>query len=360
MTSFRGKGEQEDSSTGPLIIERQGSFFVGGRTVTAGGTYDGTTSTFPPNAGQTFWVDHMYVQYQIPPDARRLPLVLVHGGGGTGRVWESTPDGREGYQTLFLRRGFPVYIVDAPRGGRSGFPSFNGEFGRLDEQPPMVAARTARPGREHGWSRWRLGPTYPEVYPVQAFPMAAVDSFFQHLRPLVSDDPQVVSAALVALLETIGPAILVTHSNSGLWGWLAGARSPNVKAIVSYEPGFVFPRDEMPAPLPLFKGAEEAGGAITPEEFARLATMPIQVVFGDNIPAQPVADLPADKRRVQVLSSRLFVDALNAKGGRASVLLLPDAGLKGNSHFMFSDLNNVEVADQLSIFLERHGLEARR
>jgi pimeloyl-ACP methyl ester carboxylesterase len=342
----------------PLTLQSQGSFFVGGRKVTADGVYDGTASVFPPNAGQTFWVDHMYVQYQIPLNPSRLPVVLVHGGGGTGRVWESTPDGREGYQTLLLRRGHPVYIVDAPRGGRSGFPSFNGAFGRLDDTHQLVPAQTLRPGREHGWSRWRLGPAYPEVYDVQAFPMEAVDAFFQHLRPLVSDDPELISAALVALFEEIGPAILVTHSNSGLWGWLAGARSPHVKAIVSYEPGVVFPADEMPAPLPLHKGVDPAGTPVSRSEFDHLATKPVQVVFGDHIPTEPVPDLPADKRRVQVVAARLFAGALNARGGRASVQLLPDVGLRGNSHFMFSDLNNVEVADQLSVFLALHGLDA--
>jgi len=346
-------------SGGPLVIEEQGSFFVGGRKVTASGTYDGSVSVFPPNTGQTFWIDHMYVQYQLPPDRRRLPMVLVHGGGGTGRVWESTPDGREGYQSLFLRRGFGVYIVDAPRGGRSGFPSFNGEVGRLDESHQLVPARTLRPGREHGWSRWRLGPAYPEVYEHQAFPMDAVDSFFQHLRPLVSDDPPLIAGALEALLDRIGPAILVTHSNSGLWGWLAGGRCDKVRAIISYEPGVVFPKDAMPAKIPLFTGAEDAGAPVSEAEFDRLARIPIQVVFGDNIPTEPVPDLPADKRRAQVISARLFADALNARGGRASVQMLPDAGLRGNTHFMFSDLNNVQVADQLSAFLAQHGLDDR-
>jgi pimeloyl-ACP methyl ester carboxylesterase len=343
----------------PIVIAQQGSFFVGGRKVTASGSYDGTAAVFPPNAGQTFWVDHMYVQYQRPPQARRLPMVLVHGGGGTGRVWESTPDGREGYQTLFLRRGFGVYIVDAPRGGRSGFPSFNGEFGRLDASQQFVPNLTARPGREHGWSRWRLGPAYPQVYDTQAFPMEAVDAFFQHLRPLVSDDPALIAAAIEALLERIGPAILVTHSNSGLWGWLAAARTDKVRAIVSYEPGVVFPHDAMPEPMALFTGTEAAGTAVGSAEFERLARIPIQLVFGDNIPAEPVPDLPADKRRVQVLAAHRFAAALNARGGSASVQLLPEVGLRGNSHFMFSDLNNVQVADQLSAFLARHGLDAR-
>jgi hypothetical protein len=82
-------------------------------------------------------------------------------------------------------------------------------------------------------------------------------------------------------------------------------------------------------------------------------------VYGDNIPQQPIADLVADGRRAQVVTSRMFVDSLGKQGGNARVLRLPDAGLFGNSHFMFSDLNNVAVADQLSLFLEQQGLAAR-
>lgn len=79
----------------------------------------------------------------------------------------------------------------------------------------------------------------------------------------------------------------------------------------------------------------------------------------NDIPKQPIPDLVADGRRAQVVTSKLFVDALNKQGGQASVLHLPDVGLYGNSHFMFSDLNNVQVADQLSKFLSAKGLDSR-
>ena len=350
------------ASSGAITIASQGSFFVGGRQVTAAGTFDATAVPNPPTTGQTYWVDQMYVQYQIPVNARKYPLVFVHGGSGTGRVWETTPDGREGFQTIFLRRGFPVYIVDFPRRGRAGYPSFGGPFGQLDAKQQIVANRTGQAGREYAWSRWRLGPKYPDVFPVQAFPMSAVDSFLQHLVPTVSDDREIISGALIKLLDKIGPAVLVTHSQSGLFGWLAGARSPNVKGIVSYEPGFVFKLGEVPPPIPLFKGSQPSGTPVTPAEFATLATVPLQVVYGDNIPKQPISDLIADGRRAQVVTSVMFADALNKQGApspNASVLHLPDVGLRGNSHFMFSDLNNIQVADELSKFLNTKGLDLR-
>ena len=341
-----------------IVLAEQGSFFVGGRTVQAPGTYDPTKSPAGTDEGQSFWIDQMYVQYQVPVNARRYPLVLVHGGSGTGRVWETTPDGREGYQTLMLRRGWPVYIVDFPRRGRASYPSFNGPFGTLAGKP-IVQNRTGQAGHQYAWSRWRLGPKYGEVFPVQQFPMQAVDQFMQHLVPTISDDREIISGALIALLDKIGPAILVTHSQSGLFGWLAGARSPNVKGIVSYEPGFVFPQGDVPPPIPLYKGTQPSGTPVTPAEFAKLASIPIQVVYGDNIPKDPIPDLVADGRRAQVVTSKMFVDALNRQGRNASVLHLPDAGLYGNSHFMFSDLNNTEVANQLAVWLNQKSLDAR-
>jgi pimeloyl-ACP methyl ester carboxylesterase len=346
------------SAVRPIMLERQGSFYVGGREVRAQGRFDPTVVPLPGSEGQTFWVDQMYVQYQVPTNARKLPIVLVHGGGGSGRVWESTPDGRDGYQTILLRQGFATFILDTPHGGRSGFPSFNGEFGKLDEDNQIIPNHTFRVGRETAWSRWRLGPEYPKVFPNQAFPMEGLDQFMRHMRPVVSEDPELVSEALASLLEIIGAAILVTHSNSGVWGWLCAARSRHVKAIVSYEPGFVFPENELPEPTPLFKGKEDAGLPVSAEEFENLSRIPIQIVYGDNIPKLPIPDLIADGRRAQVIQSELFVRALNRRGGKASVLHLPEAGLHGNSHFPFSDLNNIEVADQLYVFLRAHGLDA--
>jgi pimeloyl-ACP methyl ester carboxylesterase len=344
-----------------LVIAEQGSFSVGGHTLQGAGVFDPTKSAALTNEGQTFWVDQMYVQFQIPVDSRKYPLVLVHGGGGTGRVWESTPDGREGYQTIFLRRGYSVYIVDFPRRGRAGLPTFNGNFGNLDSTQ-IVPDLTAAVGVQWGWTRWRIGPAFPQIFPVQQFPtdQASLDQFFQALVPNVSDNATVITDALVALLDKIGPAILVTHSQSGLFGWLTAIRRPNlVKAIVSYEPGFVFPEGAVPPPIPLFTGAMPAGDSVPVADFAHLTRMPLQVVYGDNIPIEPIPDLVADGRRAQVVASVLFQEAVNSRGGDAEILHLPDVGLRGNSHFMYQDLNNRKVADLLSQFLREKGLAKR-
>ena len=102
----------------PLIIQAQGSFAVGGTVITHPGTYDPMKQQAPD--GQTFHGDHAYVFYQLPVNARTFPLVLWHGAGQFSKTWETTPDGREGFQNLFLRRGFGVYVIDQPRRGNAG------------------------------------------------------------------------------------------------------------------------------------------------------------------------------------------------------------------------------------------------
>jgi hypothetical protein len=96
------------SASAPLIVQEQGSFAVGGTVVRNAGTFNASK---PRPEGQTLHGDHGHVFYQVPVNPRRLPLVLWHGAGQSSKTWESTPDGREGYQNLFLRRGFSVYLI---------------------------------------------------------------------------------------------------------------------------------------------------------------------------------------------------------------------------------------------------------
>ncbi len=100
-----------------LVIEDQGSFAVGGAVLSLPGTYDNDA---PTSAGQSIHANHLYAFYQVPPVPRPLPIVMLHGAFQSGRGWETTPDGREDFQTIFLRRRSAVYVVDQPRRGRAG------------------------------------------------------------------------------------------------------------------------------------------------------------------------------------------------------------------------------------------------
>ena len=102
----------------PLVIQEQGSFSAGGTLVTAPGTFDAKKPL--DSAGQTYHGDHASVFYQIPVNPHKYPIVMLHGAGQFSRTWESTPDGREGFQNIFLRRGFSTWLVDQPRRGSAG------------------------------------------------------------------------------------------------------------------------------------------------------------------------------------------------------------------------------------------------
>src|SRR5699024_15372 len=73
-----------------------------------------------PTEGQSLHGDHAFVFYQVPTNPRTLPLVFWHGYSQSMKTWQTTPDGREGFQSMFLRRGYPVYLIDQPRRGLAG------------------------------------------------------------------------------------------------------------------------------------------------------------------------------------------------------------------------------------------------
>jgi pimeloyl-ACP methyl ester carboxylesterase len=171
-------------------------------------------------------------------------------------------------------------------------------------------------------------------------------------------DIDVTSDAVSALFEKIGPGILVTHSQGGGPGWTTAIKNPNVRAVVAFEPGsnFIFPVGEVPPPMPSSAGTLEGVG-VPLTEFMRLTKIPIVIYFGDNIPERPTASPGEDNWRVRLAMARLWRDAVNRHGGDVTLVHLPEIGIRGNTHFMFSDLNNVEIADQMSKFLNKKGLD---
>ena len=335
-----GNGKPE-----PLVIQEQGSFAVGGTVLTHPGTYDPMKPQAPD--GQTFHGDHAYVFYQVPVNARKLPLVLWHGFGQFSKTWETTPDGREGFQNIFLRRGFGVYVIDQPRRGNAG-------------RSTLPATLTPTPDEQTWFNIFRVG-IWPDYFPSAEFSRdpEALNQYFRQMTPNTGPfDVEVLSDAISALFNRIGPAILVTHSQGGGPGWFTAMKNRHVRAVVSYEPGsgFVFPHGEVPAPMPSAGGTLEAVG-VPLSDFMRLTRIPIVIFYGDNIPEQPMAVPGQDQWRVRLAMARLWADALNRRGGDVTVVHLPQVGIRGNTHFPFSDLNNLEIARLLSEFLAAKGLD---
>jgi hypothetical protein len=338
---------QKSKKFKPITSVDQGSFMVGGSVITAPGTFDPTRFPAAPD-GQTFHGDHAYVQYQIPANARALPLVMWHGGGQFSKTWETTPDGREGFQTIFLRRGWPVYILDQPRRGRAG-------------RSTVGTTLTPTPGEQATFSTFRLG-IWPHFFPGVQFPRdpESLNQYWRQQTPSTGPgDNAVITNAGAALFNKIGPAVLLTHSASGILGWLTAMKSPNVKAIISYEPGgFAFPEGEVPPPVVTHRGTT-SGTAVSAADFAKLTKIPIQIVMGDNMPTSPSLVAGLDLwYRVRIMAAH-FRDAVNRHGGNVTIVYLADVGLHGNTHFPFSDLNNLQVADLLSKYLREKKLDRR-
>ena len=239
----------------PILIQEQGSFTAGGNTLKNGGEF--IFSDLWNQSGQTAYGDNAFVRYQIPVNAKKFPLVFLHGGGQSMKTWETTPDGREGFANIFLRRGFSVYLVDQPRRGDAGFTLF------------------------------RLG-RWPDFYPDTQFPKdpESLENFYRQGTPNTGPlDFGVISDAMSAVLSKTGPAILVTHSQGGGAGWYTALKSENIRAIVAYEPGGsprLFPEGEVPDAIPTSFGLIE-GTAIPLEDFRKFTRFPIVIFYGYHI-----------------------------------------------------------------------------
>lgn len=345
LLAFSGCQQQSEKDTnGLLVIKEQGSFAVGGTIITNPGTFDPYTRT---PEGQTFHGDHAYVFYQIPDNNRKLPLVFWHGFGQFSKTWETTPDGREGFQNIFLRRKFSTYLIDQPRRGNAG-------------RSTVEATITPTPDEQEWFGTFRLG-IWPDYFEGIQFDKSeeTLNQYFRQMTPNIGNfDTGVITSAANELFNKIGEGILVTHSHSGGFGWLTAIKNKNIKAIASYEPGsgFVFPEGEVPEPRPSSAGALEAIG-ISMSDFMKLTQIPIIIYYGDNIPDKPSENKGADGWRARLEMARLWRDVVNKHGGDVTVVHLPEIGIKGNTHFPFSDLNNIEIADLLSQWMKEKKLD---
>jgi len=330
---------------GSLLIQQQGSFAAGGTVTTAPGTFN-PHQPMTPN-GQTYHGDHAYAFYQIPVDARKLPIVMWHGAGQFSKTWETTADGREGFQNIFLRRHYGVYLIDQPR---------RGDAGRSMVETTIKPA----PDEQLWFNQFRIG-LWPNYFNgVQVAQDAQTrEQFFRAMTPNTGPfDMGVVSDGVSALFDKIGPGILFTHSQGGGPGWLTAIKNDKVKAIVAFEPGssFVFADGEVPAPIPSAFDTVQ-GAAVPIEQFMALTRIPILILYGDNIPEQAV-ELPAqDSWRARLKMARLWRDAVNRHGGDVRLIHLPEIGINGNTHFPMSDLNNVQIADMVAQFLNEKQLD---
>lgn len=348
----------QTAKTAPIVLETQGSFAIGGTTVAHDGTY--SDKHFLEPQGQKAFGDHAYVFYQVPVQAKKYPIVFQHGGAQSKRTWETTPDGREDFQNIFLRKGYSVYLLDQPRIGEAGLATVPDNGANPYASNPMYADKAlymlSRVGTFQGD---RPVPFSNAAVPKDA---ASYDQFQRTWTPYEGQlDDDVSADALAKLFDKIGPAILVTHSMGGTVGWRTPFRTDNVKAIVAFEPGgspFLFPEGEVPdVEVPVYAPVAAQAKAVPLADFMKLTKIPIILYYGDNIADKPTSEVGPDKWRSEFDMAKKFVAAINRHGGHATLVHLPDIGIKGNTHFLMADLNNQQIADLMAGWLHEQGLD---
>jgi pimeloyl-ACP methyl ester carboxylesterase len=259
-------GQNKGSET--LSIAREGYLFAGGK--------------YSNDNNKTAMSGQLYVEFQIPArQTHPWPIVMVHGGGQTGTNFTGTPDGREGWAQLFLREGYAVYVVDQPGRGRAAYESEHyGAMTRIDVE--NIQRRFVAPERYNLWPQAHLHRQWPGN---GAPGDPAFDQFYSSQVPSIQNftlQQALNRDAILALLDKIGPAILLTHSQSGAFGWpVADAAPAKVKAIIAVEPNG-----------PPFFDVENVAA---PEWFRDAATQARPWgITADPLTYSPAAALPAD------------------------------------------------------------------
>ena len=345
----------------PLEIADQGCFFVGGRYVET----DGRTM-----------MGQMYVQYQVPRKRRfRYPVVMIHGGGQTGVNYLCTPDGRRGWADYFVANGFAVYVVDQPGRGRSGF--YTRSYGKsANRNIDQVAERFTAPERTNPWPQAALHTQWPG----QSVPGDPnFDQFYASQVESITDLASVeamIREAGAALLDRIGPAILLGHSQGGPLIWtIADARPKLTRGILAIEPNgppvreivFTGPPDYFkeegvtrpwgitrgpltyepavkdPSELKFVQQAKADGpgmvrGWLQAEPARRLV----------NLAGIPILILTAEAS-YHAPYDHLTSQFLRQAGVEHDFVRLQAVGIRGNAHMMMLEKNNLEIAQ----FLER-------
>jgi len=319
-----------------LVLKEQGSFFVGGHSVYTSALTGSTTGFLGTgiNTGN-ITVDQMYVQYQIPEGAdTHVPVVMVHGCCLSSKSYETTPDGRMGWNEYFLRKHRSVYLPDQVSRARSGFdPTIYNEI-KLGKRPPsdMPEIRTAT--HEIAWTLFRFGPTMGKAFNDEQFPVEAFEEFGKQVIPDLNGQLPAVNPTwtnLSGLAIKLKGAVLMGHSESGFF--------PEQSALIN------------PADIRAMITIETTCPAMTPEQITKLSKIPTLVVFGDHL-----GDVPSMPKMwpERFEACNQFVKQINAAGGDATMMQLPKFGQFGNSHMLMQDKNSNQVADLILNWIDEH------
>jgi pimeloyl-ACP methyl ester carboxylesterase len=357
------RADQHPTDLGPIVLADHGYFFVGGRYV--------------ERTSGSVMTDSMYVEKFIPGEQRQpYPVVMFHGGGQTGTNFTGTPDGRRGWAHDFLRAGYAVYVIDQPERGRSGHSASVIEGASLAVyDTTRTEQRFTAPAKYKLWPQARHHTQWPgsgeKGDPV-------FDQFYASQADFIKDRTEVECLnrdAGAALLDKIGPAILLTHSQSGPFGWLIADVRPNlVKAILALEPNGppfreiklrggdqwyayedVVDRHGGVTRIPLTFAPPLKKGEVLAAELQAPSRRPERVTA--YLQGEPARQLPNLKNiPIMIMVSEASYHAtydhctsafLKQAGVNHDLVYLADKGFRGNGHMVMLEKNNHAVADMM-------------
>jgi pimeloyl-ACP methyl ester carboxylesterase len=350
----------------PLAIAKQGYFFVGGKYSTVG--------------DKQVMNGQIYVEYQIPKKrTQTYPLVIVPGAAQTATNFNGTADGREGWTQHFLRRGYAVYIVEQPGRGRSSYqPDTDGTQAYPDAL--RVQQRFTAPEKFNLWPQARLHTQWPGTGTAGD---PSFDQFFASQVPFVqkADVTQALNRdAIAALIDKLGPVILMTHSQSGAYGWEAVDQRPGmVKALIQAEPSAppVHDVEFLGAPEWFRDGARTRTWGLTaiPITYAPPVKDASELTFERQEKAdgpdlarcwlqkEPARQLPnLQKLPIAIVTGEAsfhgpyehcVVKFLEQAGVHPTWLNLGAMGIHGNGHMMMLEKNSDQIADVIEKWVRK-------
>jgi pimeloyl-ACP methyl ester carboxylesterase len=343
-------------------VGQRGYFYVGGKYV--------------GEPGSRIMQGQVYVEVLAPKEVRRpYPLVLIHGAAQTATNWMGTPDGRKGWAEYFVEQGYIVYMIDQPMRGRSVAHPGDGPtrmFSAENEEWQFTASE--KPMR---WPQARLHTQWPGDGPAKGeIGDPVFDAFYAtQVETVISNEEtqQRNQDAGAALLDRVGAAVILTHSQSGAFGWLiADARPSLVKAIVAVEPsgppfeatvnGAGKARAWGPTDIPItYDPPVKDASELAVEREAKADGPDLFVCWMQKAPARqlvnlkniPVMVMAAEASYHQVYD-HCTAKYLDQAGVRTEYIRLQDKGIHGNGHMVMIEKNNLDIAHVIDEWIVRN------
>ena len=317
-----------------IKVVSKGSYFVGGERVTLSGGEPvqicywpgGPVLNYNPNGD--FQAGQMYVQYtRIADPVVPYPVCMIHGGGGTGALWESTQQGGPGWEYMFLKNGFNVNVSDGVERGRASWA----QFPEINPGPPMFNSYAER------WTTYRLGEKLGESYAGSCFDVNKYDDLVKQQVPRWITSTAMAQKAYDQYIGSLNDGcILLAHSQGGLFAVNAAlAHYQNVKAVVLIE--------------------SSSSIDVSKTDVSAFKNIPFLFVWGDFLGEEYCSD------RFTWIGNFAYAGTMRnlhkqilQMGGDSTWLHLPEIGIRGNTHAMMLEDNSQQIADLVCDWLKGH------